>query len=203
LLDAASPPSVDAGAPASRAGDATLVGVARDSGNRPLARARVRAFLSTTAPPPAGAGALASAVTDAGGHFTLVHLPDTSLLLELDHPDYPATFAPAAPGALAELTAPIPGGVDGEVRERATGAAVARWRLEAVGPDGQRASAAGQRNKKGGGAFRLTRLRPGHWTLTASAPGYRAATSEIDVAPSPILGETSVRGLRLDLEPER
>jgi hypothetical protein len=209
LLDAASPASVDAGAPVGRSADATLVGVARDSGSRPLARARVRAFLSTSTsatspgPPPAGAVALASAVTDAGGHFTLVHVPDASLLLELDHPDYPATFATAAPGALVELTAPIPGGVDGEVRERATGAAVARWRLEAAGPDGQRTSAAGQRNKKGGGAFRLTRLRPGHWTLTASAPGYRAATSELEVASSPILGETSVRGLRLDLEPDR
>jgi hypothetical protein len=208
LLDAASPASVDAGAPATipRGADATLVGVARDSGNRPLARARVRAFANAAAtpgPPPAGAVALASAITDAGGHFTLLHVPAEPLLVELDHPDYPTTFATAAPGALVELAAPIPGGVDGEVRERATGAVVPRWRLEATGPDGQRASAAGQRSKKGGGAFRLTRLRPGHWTLTASAPGYRAATNELDVAPSPILGETSVRGLRLELEPER
>jgi hypothetical protein len=209
LLDAARSASVDAGAPAtiSRGADATLVGVARDSGNRPLARARVRAFAASAdaapGPPPTGAVPLASAVTDAGGHFTLLHLPAEPLLVQLDHPDYPATFATAAPGALVELAAPIPGGVDGDVRERATGAPVPRWRLEAAGPDGQRASAAGQRNKKGGGSFRLTRLRPGHWTLTASAPGYHAATNEIEVAPSPILGETSVRGLRLELEPDR
>jgi carboxypeptidase family protein len=210
LPDVPSPASVDAGAPATTANrdaDATLVGVARDSGSRPLARARVRAFLSTPAtspgPPPADAVALASAVTDAGGHFTLAHVPSEPLLIELDHAAYPVTFATAAPGALVELAAPIPGGVDGEVRERATSAVVPRWHLEATGPDGQRASATSQRNKKGGGAFRLTRLRPGHWTLTASAPGYRAATNEIEVAPSPILGETSVRGLRLELEPDR
>jgi hypothetical protein len=207
LPDATGLPSADAGAPAttaSRGADATLVGVARDSGNRPLARARVRAFAATSpGPPPAGAVALASAVTDAGGHFTLAHVPGEPLLLELDHAAYPVTFATAAPGALVELAAPIPGGVDGEVRERATSAVVPRWHLEATGPDGQRASATGQRNKRGGGAFRLTRLRPGHWTLTASAPGYRAVTNEIEVAPSPILGETSVRGLRLELEPDR
>ncbi|HEX4403635.1 MAG TPA: carboxypeptidase-like regulatory domain-containing protein, partial [Polyangia bacterium] len=151
MLDAASPTNVqigaDAGAPARRSADATLVGIARDSSNRPLARARVRAFLPPAAtspgPPPAEAIALASAVTDAGGHFTLTHVPGAPLLLELDHADYPATYATAAPGALVELAVPIPGGVDGEVRERATGAVVPGWRLEATGPDGQHASVGG------------------------------------------------------------
>jgi hypothetical protein len=199
----------DAAAPA-RA-DATLAGVARDVGNRPLAHALVRAFAlppATSAPPgppPAGAPPLASALTDAGGHFTLAHVPAAPLLLALDHPDYPATFATAPPGAIVDVPVPIPGGVDGEVRERASGAVVPGWRLEATGPEGQRASASssGKRNKNGGAAFRLTRLRPGHWSLTATAPGCGASTSEVDVAPSPVLGETSVRGLRIELERAR
>ena len=188
--------------PASPA-DATLVGVARDSGNRPLARARVRAWplgaTDAAAAVAPRAPALASAVTDAGGHFTLARVPRAPLLLEVDHPAYPATFASATAGT-AELTAPIPGGIDGEVREHVTGAAVAGASVEAVGPNGQRAAAAA---KKGAATFRLPRLRPGHWTLTARAPGYTAAVRDVDVPESPILGETSVRGLRLELELDR
>jgi hypothetical protein len=201
-------PAPDAGAPllapAPGPADATVVGVARDSGNRPLARARVRAWrlgpsdgLAAAAP---GAPALASAVTDAGGHFTLAHVPRGPLLVAVDHPSYPEALARAIPGAPVELTAPIPGGVDGEVREHVTGAPVAGASVEAVGPNGQRATVAA---KKGVATFRLPRLRPGHWTLTARAPGYRSAVRDVDVAESPILGETSVRGLRIELDQDR
>jgi len=191
--------------------DGVVEGVALDGGRRPLARARVRAFALATPPtndaaptPPApGAPALGTTRADAGGHFTLAHLPRQPVLLELDHAAYPVTYAVATPGAAVELTAPIPGGIDGEVRERATGAVVPRARVDAVGPDGQRATAGARAGKGAGLAFRFTRLRPGHWTLTASAPGYGAATREVDVAASPILGETSVRGLRLELERSR
>ena len=189
-----------------RAGDGVVEGVARDSGGRPLARARVRAFAldgpaaEPPMPPPAGALVLGAARADAGGHFRIARLPRQPVLVELDHPRYPLTYATVTPGAPVELTAPIPGGIDGEVRERATGAVVPRARVEGQGPDGQRA-AAGDKDKAGAGlAFRLARLRPGHWTLTATAPGYGASTSEVDVPASPIVGETSVRGLRIELE---
>jgi Carboxypeptidase regulatory-like domain len=178
----------------------TVEGVAHDSGHRVLARARVRAFAAD-----GGGGPLGSALTDAGGHFAIKRLPAQTLRLELDHPDYPPTFASATPGTAVELTAPIPGGIDGEVRERGTGAVVARARVDGVGPDGQKLSAgAGRGDKKGAGlAFRALRLTPGSWTLTATAPGYVAVTRQVDVPPSPILGETSVRGLRLELDRTR
>jgi hypothetical protein len=183
---------------------ATLVGVATDSGNRPLARARVRAWPPGLSGAPApGAAAFASALTDAGGHFTLTGVPDGPLLLELDHPSYPVTFAAATPGSPTTLTAPIPGGVDGEVREHVTGAGVPRASVEGVGPGGQTVTTSGGARKPGAATFRLLRLRPGHWTLTAKAPGYRAATRELDVPPSATLGETSVRGLRLELDLDR
>ncbi len=204
LRDAGGP---DAGAPppvaTASAADATLEGVARDSGNRPLARARVRAWpLGTTDAAAAVAPrtpALASGVTDAGGHFTLARVPRAALLLELDHPAYPPPFACATAGTPVELTAPIPGGVDGELREHVTGAAVASASVEGVGPNGQRVTAAAKK----GATFRLPRLRPGHWTLTARAPGYQPAVRDVDVPESPILGETSVRGLRIELELDR
>jgi protocatechuate 3,4-dioxygenase beta subunit len=207
LPDAVVAAAPDAGAVAAAApmpADATLVGVARDSGNRPLARARVRAWplgagdgAATAAP---SAPALASAVTDAGGHFTLARVPRATLLLELEHAAYPTTFARGTPGAAAELVAPIPGGIDGEVREHVTGAAVAGARVEAIGPGGQRALALA---RKGAATFQLPRLRPGHWTLTARAPGYRPTIRDVDVPESPILGDTSVRALRIELDVER
>jgi protocatechuate 3,4-dioxygenase beta subunit len=198
----------DAGAPepppARPSADATLAGVARDSGGRPLARARVRAWPREVAEatPNAAPGlpALATAVTDAGGHFTLSRLPREPLLVEVSHAAYPTTFATATAGAPVEVTAPVPGGIDGEVREHVTGAAVARAVVEGLGPNGQRVTAPA---KKGLATFRLARLRPGHWTLTASAPGYRSAVRDVDVPESPILGDASVRGFRIELDLER
>ncbi|HEY2732327.1 MAG TPA: carboxypeptidase-like regulatory domain-containing protein, partial [Polyangia bacterium] len=205
LRDADAPSATGAPVPGpARRADATLVGVARDSGGRPLPRARVRAWplgddvgLVAAAPT---SPSLGSAVTDAGGHFTLGNLPNAPLLLELDHPRYPVTLARATPGAPTELTVPIPGGIDGEVRERITGASVPRATIEGLGPDGLRVAASGAGRAKGSGAFRLLRLRPGPWTLTVKAPGYRTSVRDVDVPESPILGETSVRGLRLELD---
>jgi protocatechuate 3,4-dioxygenase beta subunit len=190
--------------------DATLEGLVLDSGRRPLARARVRAFAADptrpttppgtegTPPAPAPGSALSSALTDAGGHFVLSHLPRRPLLIEVDHAAYPHTWAPATPGTHAEVTVPIPGGIDGEIRERASGATVPRARVEALGPGKEKVEAAA--NDKRAGAFRLGRLRPGHWTLTALAPGYVTSTREVDVPASAILGDASVRGLRLELD---
>ncbi|HVU49369.1 MAG TPA: carboxypeptidase-like regulatory domain-containing protein, partial [Polyangia bacterium] len=145
---------------------------------------------------------LASSLTDAGGHFALPRVPRAPLLLEVEHPSYPTTLASAeaGAGATAQLTVPIPGGIDGELHEHVTGGAVAGGTVEALGPGGQRATAAA---KRGTGAFRLPRLRPGHWTLTARARGYATAIRDVDVPESPSLGDASVRGLRLELDQER
>jgi hypothetical protein len=205
LADAPAPaPTPDAGiaaaAPTPARGAETIDGVARDSGQRPVARARVRALRLDAAGAPAPA-AIATAVTDAGGHFALTGLPRGPILLELDHPTYPVTRQRAEAGArtAVELVAPIPGGVDGEVREHVTGAAVPRATVEALGPGAERVTV----TAKKGAAFRLLRLAPGHWTLTARAPGYRATVRDVDVPASPILGETSVRDFRLELDADR
>jgi hypothetical protein len=200
LREVQGPVGLDAGAApaaplADPAGTASLSGIARDSGKRPLARARVRAWTGPAAP---GATPLATTVTDAGGHFSLAHVPSAALVVELDHPSYPVTRATATPGAPLELIVPVPGGIDGELREQVTGAGVGKATIEAIGPGGQRASTSAKK-----GAFRLMRLSPGHWTLTARAPGYRPRVRDVDVPESQFLGETSVRGLRIELGVDR
>src|SRR5450432_3591718 len=98
-------PTADAGAavavPALPAEKATLAGIARDDGGRPLARARVRAWpldaAGTTVTAAPRTAAIASTVTDPGGHFTLARVPAATLLLELDLPPYPVTFASTTP----------------------------------------------------------------------------------------------------------
>ena len=175
--------------------EAMLEGLVRDTGGRPLARARLlawpRAGTAGTAEAP-----LASTTADVGGHFRLAELPAGDLQIEVQHPDYPQVTLPATPGQFASLTVPFPGGIAGEARARATGAVVPRGRVEASGPDGAKAIADIQR----AGAFRLRRLVPGHWRLTVSAPGFHPAEKELDVPPSTSLGEPSVRDLRVDLE---
>jgi hypothetical protein len=203
LRDVAAPDAGAAPAPATGPADSTLGGVVRDSSGRPLARARVQAWPAAAVALPNAAPrlpALATAVTDAGGHFTLTRVPRAPLLLEVAHAAYPTSFASATAGAPVDITAPVPGGIEGELREHVTGAAVSGGRVDAVGPGGQRATAVA---KKGDGAFRLPRLRPGHWTLTAGAPRYQTAVRDVDVPESPILGETSVRGFRIELELDR
>jgi hypothetical protein len=179
--------------------EAVLEGLVRDSGGRPLARARLRAWPRDT---PAGAGPpetspLGSASADFGGHFRVRELPSGELRLEVEHPDYPSTKFSVVPGQYALLTVPVPGGIAGEAHARATGAAVVRGRVEAAGPDGAKASTDLQRS----GGFRLPRLVPGHWRLTISAPGFRPAEQEVDVPASANLGEMSVRELRVELDP--
>jgi protocatechuate 3,4-dioxygenase beta subunit len=178
--------------------EAVLEGLVRDAGGRPLSRARLLAWPRD---PPAGGIAepapIGSGSADVGGHFRLADLPAGELRLEVQHPDYPSTKFPVTPGQYASLTVPLPGGIAGEAHVRSTGAAVARGRVEAVGPEGAKASAELQR----AGAFRLPRLLPGHWRVSVSAPGFRPAEQELDVPPSANLGEMSVRELRVDLDP--
>jgi hypothetical protein len=171
--------------------EARLEGMARDTGGRPLAKARlvVRAAGSDSA-----AG---GAVTDAGGHFSVGDLPAGDVSVEIAHPDYPATTLGAVTGTFALLTVPFPGAVAGEVRVRYSGAAVARGRVDAVGPGGVETRAELRR----AGSFRLTRLVPGRWRLTVTAPGYGVTEQEVDVPASVNLGETSVPNLRVEVEP--
>jgi hypothetical protein len=178
--------------------EATLEGLVRDDGGRPLARARLAVLPADALDPGATPGAtpIANGVADVGGHFTIASLPAGDARLEVHHPDYPTTVLPVTPGKYANLTVPFPGGIAGEVKAKTTGAAVARARLEAVGPSGAKATADVRKD----GTFRLLRLAPGHWRLTVDATGYHSAERELDVPPASNLGEASVRDLRVELE---
>jgi protocatechuate 3,4-dioxygenase beta subunit len=177
--------------------EAFLEGLVRDTGGRPLGRARLLAWPRDVAAVAGADAPIGAASADVGGHFRMSDLPAGELRIEVQHPDYPHVTLPATPGQFASLTVPFPGGIAGEARARASGAAVPRGRVEAAGPDGAKASAEIQR----GGSFRLSRLAPGHWRLTVSAPGFRAADRELEVSPSASLGEPSVRDLRVELDP--
>ena len=170
----------------------------RDDGGRPLGRARLSAWPAGTFEPTTTPGAppIASGVADVGGHFTIAPLPAGDIRLEIQHPDYPTSIHPATPGKYANLTVPFPGGIAGEVKAKTTGAAVARGRLEAIGPGGAKASADLRRD----GTFRLLRLVPGRWRLTVVSTGFRSAEQELEVPASSNLGEASIRDLRVELE---
>jgi len=178
--------------------EATLEGLVRDDGGRPLARARLAVWPADALDPGATPGAtpIASGVADVGGHFRLTPIPAGDARLEIRHPDYPTSVQAVTAGKYANLTVPFPGGIAGEVKAKITGAAIARGRLEAVGPGGAKATADVKRD----GTFRLLRLVPGHWRLTVVATGYRNAEQELEVPPSSNLGEASVRDLRVELE---
>ena len=178
--------------------EARLEGLIRDDGGRPLARARLSVWPAGTFEPTATPGAppIASGVADVGGHFTIAPLPAGDVRLEIQHPDYPTSVHPATPGKYANLTVPFPGGIAGEVKAKTTGAAVARGRLEAIGPGGAKASADVRRD----GTFRLLRLVPGRWRLTVVSTGFRSAEQELEVPASSNLGEASIRDLRVELE---
>jgi protocatechuate 3,4-dioxygenase beta subunit len=177
--------------------EAVLEGLVRDTGGRPLGRARLLAWPHDATAGASGDTPIGTASADVGGHFRMGDLPAGELRVEIQHPDYPHVTLPVTPGQFASLTVPFPGGIAGEARARASGAVVTRGRVEAVGPDGAHASTEIQR----AGSFRLPRLAPGHWKLTVSAPGYRAAAQDLDVPASGALGEPSVRDLRVELDP--
>ncbi|HEY4394634.1 MAG TPA: carboxypeptidase-like regulatory domain-containing protein, partial [Polyangia bacterium] len=176
--------------------EAVLEGMVRDTGGRPLGRAHLLAWPRGPSPIGPSDNPLGSTTADVGGHFRLAELPAGELRIEVQHPDYPRVTLPATPGQFAILTVPFPGGISGEARARATGAAVTRGRVEAAGPDGVKVTAEIQR----AGSFRLPRLAPGHWRLSVSAPGFRAVDQDLDVPPSSTLGEPSVPDLRVELD---
>jgi protocatechuate 3,4-dioxygenase beta subunit len=175
--------------------EARLEGLIRDTGGRPLARARLIAFTGEAAA--SASASVGSGSADVGGHFSISPLPAGELRLEIRHPDYPVSVETVTPGKFATITVPFPGGVSGEVRARTSGAVVAKARIEAVGPNG--ATATTDVAKAGG--FRLLRLVPGRWRLTATAPGYRPGERELDVSAASTLGEASVRDVRVELDP--
>ncbi|MEP6653694.1 MAG: carboxypeptidase-like regulatory domain-containing protein [Myxococcales bacterium] len=191
-----------------------LEGVVHDSEGRPLARARITAHAPGTPP---HAAPLASAVADAGGGFQLTGLPAVlavslggGAIITVQHDGYAPyrqVIAPDAVGVPLRIVVPLPGGIDGEVHERITGAPIPKFHIEARGPDGAQARfpdpSGGRRNGGGAGGplrFSLRRLTPGPWTLRLEARGYRPLEQTIEVTPATSPGDASVRDLRLEME---
>jgi protocatechuate 3,4-dioxygenase beta subunit len=181
--------------------DAVLEGSVRDGLGRPLARARVLAWPAPLGPDDPGdrRAPLASTVTDGGGHFRLTRLPRGAISVEVNHGDYPLVARSAEVGQSGApaltIDVPVPGRIEGEVREKVTGAVISTYRIEARGPDGRTAGA----TRRNGSGFVLPRLLPGRWTLSVRAPGYGPTEQTVDVPMATTLGETSVRDLRVEL----
>ena len=197
-----------------KGGDLALNGVVRDTAGRPLVRARVLAHAVESdgdgdrSPSSAVPATGPSATTDAGGAFRLTGLAPGPVRLEVvsdRYGTYRTTLivdADSGSGAAAVVAVPVPGAIEGEVHERITGAPVPGFQIEADGPDGARAKFPEIVAKKRGGdplRFALRKLAPGHWTLRVRAPGFQTLTHQLEVPSASTPGETSVRGLRLEL----
>jgi hypothetical protein len=186
--------------------DAVLNGVVRDPQGRPAASARVLAFplRSGQAAPDAGAPPtgsartplLAASSTDRSGRFRLTGVPRQAFLVEVRHPAWPARSAVGTPGQELYVELPRPGGIEGEVRDRASGAYLSGYRLEAQGPDGR--SAVDVRTQ--GAGFELRGLLPGRWRIRVFAEGYNPGERWIDVPPAGRMHEPSVRSFRMELQ---
>ena len=193
-------------------GDLTIEGRVHDSEGRPLARAQVSATATVDPNTPGtvrgASGSLATGFTDAGGHFRLTGLPGRSFQLEVHHGGYAVHRRTVVPGMTDDpvnIEVPVPGGIDGEVHEKTTGAPVPGFEIAATGPDGATARYPDTpRPRKRTAAeplhFGLRRLAPGRWILRARAPQYHELERIIDVPSASVPGEPSVRDLRLEIE---
>ncbi len=184
--------------------DAVVEGSVRDPQGRPAHRARVLAFplRDGSGTPDGGAPVdtsqsqpLAVTSTDRSGRFRLQNVPRQPFLVEARHAAWPARSAVATPGQDVYLELPRPGAIDGEVRDRSSGAYVATYRLEALGPDGRAAVDI----RTIGAGFELKGLMPGRWRLRVHAPGFAPVERMVDVPPGASRTEASVRGLRIEL----
>jgi hypothetical protein len=139
---------------------------------------------------------LAASSTDRSGRFRLTGVPRQPFLVEIRHPAWPTRSAVGTPGQELYIELPRPGGIEGEVRDRASGSYLSGYRLEAQGPDGR--SAVDVRTQ--GAGFELRGLLPGRWRIRVFADGYAPAERWIDVPPAARLHEPSVRSFRMELQ---
>jgi hypothetical protein len=133
--------------------------------------------------------------TDRSGRFRLQNVPRQPFLVEARHTAWPTRAAVATPGQDVYLELPRPGAIEGEVRDRSSGAYVSSYRLEALGPDGRAAVDI----RTIGAGFELKGLLPGRWRLRVHAQGFAPVERMVDVPPGASRTEASVRGLRIEL----
>ncbi|HEY0709821.1 MAG TPA: carboxypeptidase-like regulatory domain-containing protein [Polyangia bacterium] len=185
--------------------DAVLEGTVRDPHGRPASRARILAYpLRSGVPDASATGAaagndlppMAAVSADRTGRFRLTDVPRQPFLVEVRHAEWPTRTVVATPGQALFVELPRPGGIDGEVRDRTTGVFVAKYRLEAVGPDGRPAMDV----RTQGAGFELRGLLPGRWRLRFSASGYAPLERVLEVPPGAARNELSLRNVRVELE---
>jgi protocatechuate 3,4-dioxygenase beta subunit len=195
--------------------DGVIEGFVRDLTGKPVSRVNVSVLtVPPGTPPPAGKPwrprasvelgpkspglTLGSAATGWNGKFRLAGLPRGTVILEARHPEWPAQAVTVEVGASVELRLSRPGGIEGEVREKTTGAFVARYQIDVVGPEGRRPD----RLEKQGAGFVMMGLQPGPWTIKVSAPGYGPVEKVVDVPSGESRREPSIQGLRIELTRE-
>jgi hypothetical protein len=184
--------------------DAVLEGTVRDPHGRPASRARILAYPLRSGVPDAAAGSaagndlppMAAVSADRTGRFRLTEVPRQPFLVEVRHAEWPTRTLVATPGQPLYVELPRPGGIEGEVRDRTTGVFVAKYRLEAMGPDGRPAMDV----RTQGAGFELRGLLPGRWRLRFSATGYAPFERMVDVPPGGARNEPSLRNVRVELE---
>jgi hypothetical protein len=192
--------------------DGTLEGQVRDDKDHPVGRANVLALVAPvglTARPgtlwrprsseemenPSVALTLTSAATDSLGRFRLRGLPSDAVILEVRHPDWPPVAVVARVGERATLQVSRPGGIEGEIREKGSGAFVARYALDLVGPEGRRP----ERIERQGAGFSALGLQPGRWQIKVASPGFAPAVQAVDVPPGTSRREPSLGGVKVEL----
>jgi hypothetical protein len=167
--------------------DAVLTGVVEDAAGLPVRGATVSIA--------ACAAAGRSAVTSEAG-FVIAMLPPGPLVVRIDHPDFPPREVETTTDGVAHLVLPWGGGIDGQVFDHHTGAAVGGVVVTATGPGGAREEAA----VAVGGRFELGPLTSGIWHLAVSHPGYLPVERSVEVRAGDRAGAITVHDVRLELE---
>jgi Carboxypeptidase regulatory-like domain len=192
--------------------DGTIEGYVRDTNGKPIPRVNVSVLTIPPGKPPSagtpwrpraaaevgGKGqllTLASAASDWGGKFKLIGLPRGTVILEARHPEWPAQAVAADVGGRAELQLSRPGGIDGEVREKGSGAFISHYNMDVIGPEGRRPD----RVDKQGAGFSMMGLQPGRWVVKVSATGYGPVEQVLEVPPGLSKREPSLQGMRIEL----
>jgi protocatechuate 3,4-dioxygenase beta subunit len=188
-----------------------LDGQVRDDRGKPVARANVMVLAAPTAlTTPAGtpwrprssvemenmaALTLTSVLTDWQGKFKLRGLPAEPVIVEVRHPDWPPVALVSRAGATLNLQLSRPGGVEGEIREKGSGAFVARYDLDMLGPDGRRP----ERIEHQGAGFAALGLQPGRWTIKVTSPGFDASEQAVEIPAGVSRHEASLTGVLVEL----
>jgi hypothetical protein len=192
--------------------DGTLEGQVFDDKDHPVGRANVLALVapigdaaragtpwrprsSEEMENPTIALTLTSAATDSTGRFRLRGLPTEPVILEVRHPDWPPVAAVARVGERVSMQLSRPGGIEGEIREKGSGAFVARYELDLVGPQGRRP----ERIERQGAGFSALGLQPGRWEIKINAPGFAPAEQVVQVPPGASRREASLAGVLVEL----